>query len=260
MPKIKLFLLLFLFPGILFAVVWHIEDMAEISCLWSDTKFNDPLSQLAQTALFPDTLSIISGWSPVFSSFGIHEGLLYAGFRNIDLSLKTQYHRLMTNHVLAAGFPVLREEHILAGLRINYAFSTIQGYSAQQAGSCSGGVVMHPESQWQISLQSLNALSFADDSSRFFEPCTYASAVFSPGGGLNIAGGLNKRKDLPWQVYFGVSYRLREMLHISADLECYTGDLRFSVVLKIKRWHIYECVRFHPGLGMSQSIFLSYAY
>ncbi len=249
-----------MFPGILAAVVWHMDDMPDIFAMSADTSGGEPLSFLSQASAFPDTFCILSGWSPCFAAFGVREGMLYAGFRNVDLSFRTQFHRLMANHVLGAGFSVLREKHIRAGLRAGYAVSAIRGFKAKHAGSCSGNVLIRTGEQWQISLQAEHVLTFGNDSTRFFEPCTRASAVFVPSRRLRISGGLFKRRDLAWRPYLQLAYYPREVIGFSAGWECLTGDMQLIVRLKIKRWYVYECLRVHPRLGFSQSIFLSYAY
>ena len=127
----------------LYAVDWFIGSVPAIP----DER--DLFAYVLNPASFPDSLCLMSAWSPVYPGFGIREGWIYAGGPGLGLSIKTQYHRLMSNHQLSVGFPILDESYIKAGLQFHYDVSWLHNVEALHKVSCSGAVILQPDPAWQ---------------------------------------------------------------------------------------------------------------
>ena len=261
MLRAKHILLCCIFSGCLYAAVWHIEDLINCSSDGQIPDKHNPLSCIVNPAVFPDTLCFVSGWSPCFSGFGVQEGLIYVGLPRISFTFITQYHRLMSNHAVTVAFPVLQENHIHAGLQIHYGISIIPDIETVHSGSCSGGILVFPHPQCTISLLTRYGMTFPQDKTyRLFEPLTSVSVAYFPYSTLTMVGGLQKREYLPWQGFAGLVYRPWDVFQVSALYEISSGQLKMNLQLALGRWSTNECVNIHPYLGMSQGIFIGYAY
>jgi len=156
---------------------------------------NDPLWYAVNTAFFPDTLCLMSAWTPGFGGYGIQEGFVYAGRRFGSLSFKTQHHHLMSNHDLSIGIPILKEEQIRAGIRLTYGLSHIPGVETLHGGSCSGAVSLRPHPHWDIMMQTEHCFSFPQDKSlRFFEPATSVRLRWDSGGPVTMHIHISKQE------------------------------------------------------------------
>ena len=170
--KFKYFILFSVFFAGANAAVWHIGSS------FPGAIRDGPLAYSQNCALFPDTLCVMSAWSPVYQKFGIQEGMIYVGTKRFDLSLKTQYHALMSNHQVSFSFPILNENTLKAGLQLHYTLSALHGVDAQHRGSCSGGLIIKPHPGWKISLYSMHLLSLPCDSTEHLLEA-YSGATFS---------------------------------------------------------------------------------
>lgn len=257
MPKAIYIVLITFLPWCLSGVVWHMQDNLP---LFPDDE-NDAVSCLADPSLFADTLCFVSGWSPGFREFGIREGLIYAGTRSFSLSFMTQYHRLMANHVLSAAFPVLKEEHLRAGLEVHYGISAIPGLETLHGGSCSGSVRLVPHPQWQVLLRSRYALSFPrEPAAGIFESETLAGISYAPLPFIRLSGCLSKRAALPWKGVLQMSYLPGKALTLTAGYDVWDNDLALRIRVRVRRWEVEENLRLHPVLGISHLLFIAYAY
>jgi hypothetical protein len=71
---------------------------------------------------------------------------------------------------------------------------------------------------------------------------------------------MSRRQGLPWRTFIQLAWTPFPSLKLAAACECRSGDLRLAAGVRIARWRIDERLRFHPRLGFSHSIFLSYVY
>jgi len=246
-----------LFSEILSAAVWHVD----LALSTAGANRNDPAFFISNSALFPDTLCMISAWTPGYKGYGIQEGLVYAGTRFASLSFKTQYHRLMSNHDLSIGIPILKEDQIRAGIRLTYGLSAIPGVETLHGGSCSGAINIRPHPHWDIFMQTEHCLFFPQDRSmRFFEPVTKALLRWDPGGPISMNVFISKREYLPWDAGLQVAGSLWGALYPSLLYVVPDGRLALTIRIRIGRFNIHECLSYHPFLGVSQSVFISYAH
>ncbi|MEA2077541.1 MAG: hypothetical protein U9O95_05935 [Candidatus Marinimicrobia bacterium] len=219
------------------------------------------MSYVLHPACFPDTLCLASVWSPVYKGFGIQEGMIYGGSRGFDLSLKTQYHPLMSNHMLTFGFPILKEEQIRAGLQFHYTLSSLHGIDIRHKGSCSGGLLLYPHPDWVISFYSMHLLSFPRDSTEhLLEAATGTMISYSIIPGLQISMAFQKRVLLSWQMLFSVSYRPWEVLAGSVRYGVTEHELEVELSIDPGRWQMQVILNYHRYLGMTQKIVIAYAY
>jgi hypothetical protein len=236
------------------ATVWH------VSAGPPSVKVN-ALNYALHPAEFPDTLCLLSLWSPIYSGFGIQEGMIYGGGRGFDLSLKTQYHRLMSNHMLTVGFPILTEDQIYAGLQFHYTLSALHGVDTQHKVSCSGGMCLKPHPNWDISLYSMHLLSFPRDSTEhLLEASSGCKITYSILPQLQIFGTAQKRASLPWQTYFGVHYKPWKILNCALEYEISEHQLECIINICPGRWQFGMSLNVHALLGMSQHIMIAYVY
>ncbi len=236
------------------AVVWHVSSFPA-------GNRSDAISSALHPAYFPDTLCLASVWSPVYTGFGIQEGMIYGGGRGFDLSLKTQYHKLMSNHMLTFGFPILREEQIRAGLQFHYTLSALHGIDMQHKGSCSGGLLLNPHPDWVISLYSMHLLSFPRDSTEhLLEASTGAMMSLSLIPELQISIVFQKRVLLPWQMFLGVNYRPWKVLACSLKYGLSEHELELGLSIAPGRWQMQAIINYHRYLGLTQKIVIAYAY
>jgi len=245
--KFKYFILFTVFFTVTNAAVWHIGSS------FPYTIRDGPLAYAQSPVLFSDTLCVASAWSPVYRKFGIQEGLIYIGGRGYDLSFKTQYHSLMSNHQLSFGFPVLNETALKAGLQLHYTLSALHGIDTQHKGSCSGGLLILPHPNWEISLYSMHLLSFPRDSiEHLLEENSGCGFTYSLLPELNLSVVFQKRVLLPWQMFLGIQYKPWKVLACSMQFEI--EEHQWEIVLNISpgRWVVQAIVRYHPFLGFSQ--------
>ena len=222
---------------------------------------NDPLTYVASSAFFPDTLCLVSAWTPGFRGYGIQEGYVYGGSHFGSLSFKTQYHHLMSNHDLSIGIPLLREEQIRAGVRLTYGLSSIHGVETLHGGSCSGAVNIRPHPHWDIFMQTEHCLSFPQDKSiRFFEPVTSVRLRWDPGGPVTMNVFISKQEYLPWEAGVLIAGSLWDTLYPSLLYAVPDGRLVLTIRIRIGRFNIHESLAYHPYLGITQSVFIAYAY
>jgi len=253
--KFKYFILFTVFIAVTDAAVWHIGSS------FPYVMRKGPLAYAQSPVLFPDTLSVASVWSPVYREFGIQEGMVYIGARGFDLSLKTQYHSLMSNHQLSFGFPILTETTLEAGLQLHYTLSALHGIETQHKGSCSGGLKITPHPDWGISLYSMHFLSFPRDSTEHLleanSGCAFAYSLLPE---LKLSLVFQKRVLLPWQMFLGVQYKPWKVLACAIQFEI--GEHQWEIELNIcpGRWVIQAVVRHHPFLGFSQQYVIAYVY
>ena len=237
------------------AAVWYIGS--SFPCAIRD----GPLAYIQNPALFPDTLCTASVWSPVYRKFGIQEGMIYGGGKGFDLSLKTQYHTLMSNHQLSFGFPILDETMIQAGLQFHYTLSALHGIDTRHKGSCSGGMLIRPHLNWEISLYSMHLLSFPRDSTEHLleanSGCAFAYSLLRK---LKLSVVFQKRVLLPWQMFLGIQYKPWKILACSMQYEIEEHQWEIELNICPGRWVVQAIVRHHPFLGFSQQFVIAYVY
>ena len=253
--KFKFIMLFTLFFVGAYAAVWHIGS--SFPCAIRD----GPEVFLQHPAMFPDTLCVASGWTPVYRKFGVQEGLIYGGSNGFDLSLKTQYHELMSNHQVSFGFPILNENALKAGLQLHYTLSALHGIDTRHRGSCSGGLLILPHPNWEISLYSMHLLSFPGDSiEHLLEPRSGCAFAFSPIRKTSLGLVFQKRSLLPWQVMLGFAYEPCKEFSVSLQYDVTDHQWEISLNVRPRRWWFQSIVRHHPYLGFSQQIVIAYAY
>ncbi|MCF7832385.1 MAG: hypothetical protein K9N05_02260 [Candidatus Marinimicrobia bacterium] len=251
--KLKYIILFTVFFAGVNAAVWHIGS--SFPCAIRD----GPLAYAQAPALFPDTLCVASVWSPVYRGFGVQEGMIYMGARGFDLSLKTQYHALMSNHQLTFGFPILRETTIKAGLQLHYTLSALHGVNIWHKGSCSGGMLLTPNRDWKISLYSQHLLSFPRDSTEhLLEACSGFAVAYFLQPELNFSITMQKRFLLPWQMFFGIYYQAWRALAFSVQYEITEHQWEASSSICLGRWSVQAVFRHHLYLGFSQQYVIAY--
>jgi hypothetical protein len=212
-------------------------------------------------ASFPDTLCVATSWSPIYRGFDIHEGSIYFGTRNFDISIIGQFHRLMSNYQLTVGFPVLKEETLLAGLQCHYHLSTLHGVETIHKGSCSGGLIVRPQPTWQVSLYSMHLLSFPRDScERFLEPRLTAQCAISILPSLNVSLGVSKTLNLPWRVYLGATLSIVDEFSMSLNYEPVVNNLSVQIHIALNNWRTDARLGVHSVLGFDQRYKLAYEY
>lgn len=253
--KFKYIVLFTVFFAVADAAVWHIGSSFPYAIR------DDPFAYAQSPALFPDTLCVASGWSPVYRKFGIQEGMIYIGARGFDLSLKTQYHILMSNHQLSFGFPVLNETTVQAGLQLHYTLSALSGVDSQHRGSCSGGMIISPHPDWKISLYSMHLLSFPRDSTEhLLEAYSGCAFVYSLLPELNMSLVFQKRVLFPWQMFLGINYKPWEVLACSIQYEVAEHQWEIGLSICPGRLMIRAILKHHPYLGFSQQYMIAYVY
>ena len=253
--KFKYFILFTVFFAVTDAAVWHIGSSFPYAIR------DGPLAYAQSPVLFSDTLCVASVWSPVYRKFGIQEGLIYIGCSGFDLSLKTQYHSLMSNHQLSFGFPVLNETALKAGLQLHYTLSALHGIDTQHKGSCSGGLLILPHSDWGISLYSMHLLSFPRDSiEHLLEANSGCAFTYSLLPELELSVVFQKRVLLPWQMFLGIQYKPWKVLACSMQFEIEEHQWEIELNISPGRWVVQAIVRHHPFLGFSQQYVIAYVY
>ncbi|MCK5817257.1 MAG: hypothetical protein KAH15_04565 [Candidatus Marinimicrobia bacterium] len=253
--KFKYFILFTVLFAVTDAAVWHIGSSFPYAIR------DGPLAYAQSPVLFSDTLCVASAWSPVYRKFGIQEGLIYIGGRGYDLSFKTQYHSLMSNHQLSFGFPVLNETALKAGLQLHYTLSALHGIDTQHKGSCSGGLLILPHPDWEISLYSMHLLSFPRDSiEHLLEANSGCAFTYSLLPELKLSVVFQKRVLLPWQMFLGIQYKPWKVLACSMQFEIEEHQWEIELNICPGRWVVQAIVRHHPFLGFSQQYVIAYVY
>jgi len=253
--KLKYIIIFAVFFAAADAAVWHIGSSFPYAIR------DSPLAYAQSSALFPDTICVASVWSPVYRKFGIQEGMIYIGAKGFDLSLKTQYHALMSNHQLSFGFPVLNEKTLKAGLQLHYTLSALHGIDTQHKGSCSGGMIIDPHPDWKISLYSMHLLSFPRDSTEhLLEASSGCSVAYSPITKLSMTMTLQKRNMFPWQLVFGVHYVPWKVLSASLKFDVTEQQWEMGFSICPGKWWMQAIVRYHSYLGFSQQYVIAYVY
>ncbi len=252
--KFKYLMAYCLYFSLMNAAVWHIDA-------FPSNINTGAMSYVLHPAAFPDSLCVLSLWSPVYYGFGIQEGMIYVGGSGFDLSLKTQYHRLMSNHMLTFGFPILNEDQVSAGLQFHYTLSALHEVDTQHKVSCSGGMLLHPHPDWDISLYSMHLSSFPRDSTEhLLEPSSGCGIAYSVLSNLQITAAVQKRVSLPWQMFFGVYYKPWKVLNCTLKYEISEHELEMRLNICPGRWQLGMSLKTHAYLGMSEQILIAYVY
>lgn len=214
-----------------------------------------------QPANFPDTLCFAAAWSPLYPGFGIQEGMLYAGTAFFDLSLKSQYHTLMSNHQLSLGFPILSETAIKAGLQLHYTLSALHGNEILHKGSCSGGLVIRPQPNWQVSLFSMHMLTFPVDSvEHLLEPELSAGLTLNILPRFSTSIYCSKSLNLPWRSYVGFDWDIVQNISINAIYELGTNNIALRLDVGIGKIETTGSFALHSYLGLTQGYAFTYGY
>lgn len=238
-----------LFIGVAFAVNWY-----QSSLMVNADNFDHP-------ARFPDSLCIATSWSPVYRGFDIHEGSIYFGIRNFDISIIGQFHRLMSNYRISIGFPILKEESLLAGLQCHYHVSTLHGVETIHKGSCSGGLIIRPQPTWQVSLYSMHLLSFPRDScEHFIESQLGAQCSVSILPTVEIFLGAIKTYHLPWYVHVGAVWTIADEFSIGLNYEPVVNHISAQIHIGFGKWNVKTQLAVHSVLGFNQHYMLAYEY
>jgi hypothetical protein len=212
-------------------------------------------------ACYPDSFCVASIWTPTFSGFHVQEAMIYAGGPKFDLSLTSQFHRLMSNHMLSLGFPILKESYIHAGLQFHYVNSFLYQQDTQHKFSCSGGVIVEPDSSWCVSFYSRYLLYFPQDSiESTLEPLSGASIEYHFIPQLMLSATFQKRILFAWDCILAAHYDPWPLLSCYAAYELSEGNLYFGFSLKPGQWKFQYHAECHRYLGIVQKIAIAYAY
>ena len=247
--NLKYFVACKLFFCFCYAVTWYHSSMM----------IQTPEGNYRQPASFPDTLCVAASWSPVFSGFDIHEGLIYIGTQKFDISIRSQYHRLMSNHQITLGFPVLKEKSLMAGLQCHYNLSALHGVETLHKGSCSGGLIIRPQSDWQVFLYSMHILSFPRDSSEHILESQVGTGFI---GQLlpSLIGSLTftKSANLPWRFNIGLTWRMIKSITVGANYEAGVNHISVFLSIGLKNWRANTIFTMHSYLGLGQQYMMIY--
>ena len=247
--KMTRFFICSMFFSIAFALSWYHDSLIP----WSRQ------SQVSHPAIFPDTLYLALSWSPVYPAFDIQEGLFYAGNNTFSLMLKTQYHKMMSNHQITFGFPILKEPKIRAGLQFHYTLSTVHGEDVLHRGSCSGGLILHPQPEWQVSLSSMHVLTFSGDSARhILEPVFSAGFSYAPISYLHIFSMFKKSVNLPWRTFVGVKWELVKPLALDLCYEVMSQHISLNLTMDFGKISANTLLGLHSYLGLTQDYMITY--
>lgn len=251
--KLTFTLLLSMIFGMCFALSWHADSYLPYPVN------NDPVDFIMHPGSFPDTLCIASSWSPVYAGFGIYEGMIYGGTSKFDLSVKSQYHRLMSNYQMSAGFPLLKNQDLQAGLQFHYTMSLLHGDVAMHRLSCSGGLVLTPDPRLTISALSHHMLGFpADSCIRILQPDFQTTAIFHATSFLNLSIGAKKAGSMPWRLYLGARVSYRDVIWGAIQYECSEHCLSLQISLCPGSWVCRFRAGFHRILGFTQDYVIAY--
>lgn len=258
MPLSRYILLIFAASRLLHAAVWHSDALYLAG---SPIEKNDAILCLFNDAVFPDSLCLAMMLSPAYRGYGVKDGLLYAGFRNLSLTIAGQQHSLMGNYRLDAGIGILKEEHICAALKFHYIYSAIRGYDKKHGLSCSGAFRIMPEQHWEIQVSSRHFLQLPEElCAHISENCIKCGFLYKPADYITTGYTLQKRAGFGWQslVHISASYRN----YISGILQFTYPESELQILLQLGfgRWRIMECLRMHPKLGFSHTAGIAYVY
>lgn len=239
----------------LFAVAWNTAGS------FISVKEKNPLNFIISPVCYPDTFCLATSWSPIYQGFNIHEGMIYAGWQNVDFSLKSQLHPLMSNHELSAGFKILDQEQIKAGLQFHLSSSFLYNYGSEHEGAVSGAVSVYPEKAWEILFYSLRFLSFPHDSARgLFEVQSGLMVNFDILPSLNAVLALEKRDALPWGLIINMSYSMIPYMGLFLSYKIQSSEMALGSSLSFGRWQILFTASYHEYLGFREDIILAYKY
>ena len=236
-----------------YAVTWNIGS------IMPTTYGKDPQSCVFHPAIFPDTLCFASSWSNAFKGFEIHEGMIYGSSGKFDISVITQYHRLMSNHQLNIGFPVLNENNIKAGLQLHYTLSALHGVGSKHKGSCSGGLIISPTPDWQVSLYSMHLLRYPRDSTEHMLEAklgAISSIWILPSFKLSVQ--THKMVNTSWRLLIGAAWQPIQILSMGLKYELNNNNFFFDLALMPGNWRIGLSLYLHRYLGLTQQIMIAY--
>ncbi|MFA6617603.1 MAG: hypothetical protein WCT23_00845 [Candidatus Neomarinimicrobiota bacterium] len=219
------------------------------------------LNYIFSPVCYPDTFCLATSWSPIYQGFGIHEGIVYLGWQNVDFSLKSQVHPLMSNHELSAGFKILDQEQIKAGLQFHYAASFLYDHGSEHEGAVSGAVSVYPKNSWELTFYSLRFLSFPHDSAcGLFEAQSGLMVNFDILPSLSTVLGLEKRDALPWELLLNMSYSIIPPIAVFVSYKIQSQELSAGSSFCFGRWQILWSASYHEYLGFKEDIFIAYKY
>ena len=251
--KLKYLIICRVFFGACYAVTWNIGST--VPMIFG----KDPQTCVFHPAIFPDTLCFASSWSNTFKGYGIHEGMVYGGSSNFDISFITQYHRLMSNHRLNIGFPILKEKNIKAGLQLHYTLSALHGVGSKHKGSCSGGVIISPTPDWQVSLYSMHLLGYPRDSTEHvLEAKIGAMCSIRILPSFKFAVQTNKTVNTSWRFLMGVIWQPISIISMGLKSEFESDNIFFDLMVTPGKWKILLTLSLHRYLGLTQQVMIAY--
>lgn len=239
----------------LFAVAWNTTETI------ISAKENNPLTYSISPVLYPDTFCVATSWTPVYHGFNVHEGMVYLGWSNADVSLKSQIHPLMSNHELSVGFKILDQEQIEAGLQFHYSCSFLYGQDTKHEGSVSGAVSVHPSYLCDVTFYSFRILSFPHESTRtLFESQSGAQLSYDIFSSLIASLALEKRDGLPWELVLGISYSIIPSISFLISYQIQSEELVFGASASVHRWQVLCHICRHEYLGFNEHLVIAYNY
>ena len=241
--------------SVVYAVTW---GMGSECSVYSQ---EEPLYFAMHPAMYPDRFSVASVWTPTYAGFKVQEAMIYGASSRFDLSLKSQMHRLMSNHMLSLGFPILKESHIRAGLQFHYLASLLYQQDVQHKVSCSGGVIVEPESCWCVSFYFRHLTHFPSDSlESTLEAISGASMEFQLIPQLSLSATVQKRILFTWDLFIAVHFDPIPLLSCYAAYEISESNLYLGLALKPGHWRFYYHAECHRYLGFVQEFVIAYEY
>ena len=251
--KLKYLIICRVFFCACYAVTWNIGSI--MPTIYG----KDPQSCAFHPAIFPDTMCFASSWSNTFRGFGIQEGMIYGASSQFDVSVITQYHRLMSNHQLNIGFPILNEENIKAGLQLHYTLSALHGVDSKHKGSCSGGLIISPMSGWQVSLYSMHMLGYPRDSTEhILEAKIGAMSSIRILPSLKLAVQTHKMVNTSWRLLVGATWQPIHIMSMGLKYELGNDNIFFDIVVSPGKWRLRLSLGLYRYLGLTQQVMIAY--
>lgn len=253
--KLKILVLCCVLFSVIQGVTWDIGS--EFSIFSQE----DPLYYAMHPASYPDSFCVASIWTPTFAGFHVQETMIYAAGSKFDLSLTSQFHCLMSNHMLSLGFPILKESHIHAGLQFHYVSSLLYQQDVQHKFSCSGGVILEPDSSWCVSFYSRHLLHFPQDSvESTLEAISGICIEYRLIPQFMLSASLQKRVFFSWDFLIAAHYDPWPLLSCYAAYELSEGNLYFGFSLKPGHWKFQYHAECHRYLGIVQKFVIAYEF
>ena len=152
-------------------------------------------------------------------------------------------------------------EKIAGGIQLDYLGTSISEYGSSSVFTAELGLIVKISDKLRTGAHVFNPVRINSGFEKEKIPTTFKLGLaYEPGEKISLAAEVRKNIDEAAQVEAGIEYRVIDALHLRAGIQTNPSVYSFGIGINVSQFKIDLGSSYHPVLGVTPQIGLSYAF